>query len=99
MKKALVGPDSRITDIVAPGDEFPVHEAFVWMDAADAVTTSHTVVSGVITAPAANVSIPLADAVETEIRGNRALMAIVREAAADRAMTEQALIDAIKAMA
>lgn len=41
MKRALVDPNDRITDIVDPGAEFPVAPGFVWRDAPADVTHRH----------------------------------------------------------
>lgn len=47
MKKALI-QGTQVCDVVAIGDEFPVHPDLVWVDVADTTTTHDTYVDGAV---------------------------------------------------
>ncbi len=42
MAKALVQLDGRVAQIVANGEEFPVHSDLQWINADETITTRHT---------------------------------------------------------
>jgi hypothetical protein len=63
MKRVLIGPNGSLNDVVAPGQEFPVHPSLQWIDAPDDVSSAKYFWNGSSVMP---IIIPLAEKQESK---------------------------------
>lgn len=98
--QALVEPSGRIAQIVADGEDFPIHPGLQWIDAPAGVTTDHTWDGTQFVAPPAPPPEPsLREKIIARLRGDPAARAQAIETRDRLGLTTAQMLDLLEAKA